>query len=192
MKNEKVTADNSSSKIDPQLAEIFARDAEKAIVAIESVIKNNFKTESDIQLYVINIHAMKSALANIGKAASSNTAHTLEQAGRDKDINIMASETQKFLDALRVIIEELRPKEENLNIEDTKETLALLREKLILLKEACESFDKKATKTILNELREKSWSVRIKDMLNSIAEHLLHSEFDTAIALADEFLKSDE
>ena len=176
-------------QIDPQLATIFARDAEKAIVVLENVLGNNFHNESDIQLFVINVHAMKSALANIGESKHSATALRLEQAGREKNINMMASETQKFIDDLRAIIDEIKPKDED-DIEDTEEVLVYLREKLIIIKEACMTYDKKSAKNTLNELRDKTWSHKTRDLLNLIAEHLLHSEFDDAAAIADEYVKA--
>jgi hypothetical protein len=42
----------------------------------------------------------------------------------------------------------------------------------------------------LSKLREKQWSSKTKDVLNSISEHLLHSDFDNAAALADEYEKT--
>ena len=178
-------------RIDPQLAGIFARDAEKAIAVLENILQKNFQTESDIQLYVINVHAMKSALANINKQELSAVALRLEQAGREKNLNMMVSETNNFLEALKSVVTEIKPEEEDdSNIEDSKEALVLLQKKLTILKEACQSFDKKEAKNTLNELREKTWSHKVKELLNIISEHLLHSEFDTAITLIDEFLEN--
>jgi len=176
-------------QLDPQLAEIFARDAEKAAITLETLLQNNLKTESDIQLYIINVHAMKSALANIGKTELSATALKLEQAGREKEINVILSDTHGFINALHNVINEIKPKDdENQVSEDTKESLSFLREKLIIIKEACAEFDKKSAKNALNELREKKWSHDTKELLNKIAECLLHSEFDSAAALADEYV----
>jgi CheY-like chemotaxis protein len=178
-------------QVDSHLAEIFARDAEKAAAVLETILQNNFKTESEIQSYVINVHAMKSALANIGEKELSAAALRLEQAGREKDTNVMLSETQNFLSELRKIISKIKPKdEENKISEDTEESLVFLGEKLTIIKEACASFDKKTAKNALNELREKTWSHKTKELINSIAEHLLHSEFDDAAALAGEYVKN--
>ena len=179
-------------QIDSQLAEIFSKDGDKSIAVLETVMQNNFKTESDLQLYVINIHAMKSALANIGKIELSNTAQSLEQAGREKNMDFILSETPNFINELRTIVEELKPKDSNVIIEDSKESLALLQERLEIISEACSLFDKKTAKDNLNELREKMWSNKIKDMLNSISEHLLHSEFDDAAALIDSYLNNNK
>ena len=188
---EKLTPGNTYQQIDPQLAVIFSRDAGKAIKVLEICIKNNLGTENDIQMYIINVHAMKSALANIGASELSATALRLEQAGRGKDINVMLSETDKFIDDLRKIVEEIKPKDEDSeNIEYTEADLALLNEKLEIIKEACETLDKKTAKKTISELRKKTWSHKIKELLNLIEEHLLHSEFDIAASLADDYVKS--
>jgi len=177
-------------QIDPQLAEIFARDAEKAAATLETILQNNLTTESDLQLYIINVHAMKSALANIGKMELSAVALKLEQAGREKENDVILSETNSFINDLRSVIDEVKPKtEENQVIEDTKESLVFLREKLTIIKEACTNLDKKSAKDSLNELREKAWSHDTKELLNKLAECLLHSEFDSAAVLAEEYAK---
>ena len=181
---------NVQKDVDPQLAEIFARDAEKAATVLETIQKSNFREEEDIHLYVINVHAMKSALANVGETELSAVALRLEQAGREKDLNVMKFETPEFLEKLRKTIEKIKPKdEENEAGEDTEEALVLLSEKLVKIKDACAAFDKKAAKTSLNELREKTWSNKNKELLNKIAEYLLHSEFDKAAALAEKNIK---
>jgi len=189
-KMDKKQVSGAHQPVDPQLAEIFARDAEKSVAVLETCLQKNLQTESDIQLYVINVHAMKSALANIGKTELSAVALRLEQAGREKDINVLSSETHGFLDALRTVIREIKPKDEgNETSEDTEDALVFLREKLAIIKDASSAFDKKTAKNTLNELREKTWSHNTKELLNKIAEHLLHSEFDNAASLADEYMK---
>ena len=176
--------------VDTQLAEIFARDAEKAVAVLETCLQNNFQDENEIHLYIINVHAIKSALANIGKTELSASAYRLEQAGREKDIDVMSSETPGFLDALRTVIREIKPKDEDYETgEDNEDALALLREKLVVIQEACAALDKKTAKNTLNELREKTWTHNTRELLNRIAEHLLHSEFDNAAALANEYAR---
>jgi len=180
-------------QLDPQLANIFARDAEKAINVLDGVLQKNFKTESDIQLYIINVHAMKSALANIGEPELSTSALRLEQAGREKNIKTMKADTNLFLEALKVVVEKIKPKDEDdTGIEDSQEALSFLRDKLTKIKNACDAYDKKTVKTALNELKEKTWSKKTKELMNSIADHLLHSEFDEVSALADSYIKSIE
>ncbi|MCL1958550.1 MAG: ATP-binding protein, partial [Spirochaetes bacterium] len=178
----------TTQQVDTQLAEIFVRDAEKSVSILENCLSRSLGSEEDIHMYVINVHAMKSALANIGEKELSAVAFKLEQAGRENDINVMFEQTNDFLDKLRMVINKNKPKEEE-NSEDTESDLAFLREKLKIIKEACAAFDKKTAKNALGELREKTWSHEIKKLISSISEHLLHSEFDNASALADEYIK---
>jgi signal transduction histidine kinase/DNA-binding response OmpR family regulator len=194
-KKEKIELDKKqkgggiNQQIEKELAEIFSRDAGKAVAVLETCMQNNLENEDDIHLYIINVHSMKSALANIGLSDLSNTARRLEHAGRGNDINVMLTETQSFIENLRKVIDELKPMfEDTEDVEDTEESLVMLREKLAVIKEACASLDKKAAKNVLNELRENTWSQSTKELLNSIAEHLLHSGFDDAASLIDGFL----
>jgi len=175
-------------QVDTQLAEIFARDAEKSISILESCLSRSLVNEEDVHMYVINVHAMKSALANIGEKDLSAVALKLEQAGREKDINVMLEQTNDFLDKLRLVINKIKPKEEEKS-ENSESDLEFLSEKLRIIKDACAAFDKKTAKSALGELREKIWSHEIKNTINLISEHLLHSEFDNASALAEKYIK---
>jgi signal transduction histidine kinase/CheY-like chemotaxis protein len=191
--DKKQASGRQNQQIDPQLAVIFARDAEKATHILDSVLQKNFETESDIQSYIINVHAMKSALANIGEAELSATALKLEQAGREKDLNLMTAETKKFLDSLQGVIGKIKPNDDDgADIEDTRDALIYLSEKLKEIKIACNAYDKKAVKNTLNELKEKTWSHKTRDLMNSIADHLLHSEFDEVSSLAESYIKTIE
>ena len=176
-------------EVDNQLAEIFARDAEKAIKAIETCMQNGLNDENIIHLYIINIHAMKSALANIGENELSETALKLEQAGREKSINIIISETGEFLNNLNKVIKKMKSKHIiNETTEDSKESISMLNEKLKIVKEACDTLDKKTAKNTISELREKTWSHNSNELLNTISENLLHSEFEEASTLIQKFL----
>jgi signal transduction histidine kinase/CheY-like chemotaxis protein/HPt (histidine-containing phosphotransfer) domain-containing protein len=175
---------------DSQLAKIFARDAEKASGVIKNCLQKDFNEEKNIHMYIINVHAMKSALANIGEKELSALAFRLEQAGRENDINVLLSETNEFLEKLDNIIKKIKNKEKASELsEDSEDALILLKEKLQVIKNACAEMEKKVIKNILNELREKTWSQKTGKLLNSIDEHLLHSDFDEASALIDEFTK---
>ena len=182
--------DTGHPAVDPQLAEIFARDAEKSLNIINSCIRNNLRDDNDLQMYIINVHAMKSALANIGERELSSKAQRLEQSGRENDINVIMDETGEFIELLNKVVNEIKLKNaEEETKEDSEENLVMLNDKLKIIKEACGALDKKAAKTALNELHEKKWSHETKALINSIAEHLLHSEFDETLALIEKYIK---
>ena len=182
------TSASGFQQADEQLAKIFARDAEKAVSAIKKSILKNLNDESDIQLYIINVHAMKSALANIGEKELSATAKRLEQAGRGKDINVMLSETGDFLEKINKVIAEIKKREEKNELsEDSEESLALLKEKLHNIKDACNDMNKKSIKNELVELREKAWTQKTNELITAIEELLLHSDFEETSALIDKY-----
>ena len=86
--------------------------------------------------------------------------------------------------ALRAVAEKLKPKEDETDSEITGEDQAYLEKQLAVIQAACAAYDKKAAKEALAELRQKTWPRPVKERLNAIAEHLLHSEFEEAARVA--------
>ena len=188
-KNSLYAAGGHNIAIDNQLAEFFVRDAEKTIAVLTAISDNNCRRTDDIPTFIINVHAMKSALSNVGESELSNTASELEQAGRDQNINLILSSLPEFIQSLNKVIEKLKPydeEHEETDIDNDPESLAFLQEKLIAIQAACASMDKKGAKDSLAALKKKNWSKSTRDKLSVIAERLLHSEFDEAAAIARE------
>ncbi|MCL2593047.1 MAG: hypothetical protein FWD82_06750, partial [Defluviitaleaceae bacterium] len=134
------------------------------------------------------MHGVKSALANIGRMDLSATALKLEQTGRNSNVDEIYAETPAFLDALRDCVEQLKPKEEQ-SAEATDEDKQYLKEKLLMIKAACEEFDEKSANEVLTELKQKAWSQQTMELLTSISEKLLHSDFDEIKDEIDKFTK---
>jgi CheY-like chemotaxis protein len=180
--------------VGPDLAEIFVRDAKKAAQVMEPIYANNFSSDDDLSTFLINIHAMKSALANIGETALSAEAGTLEQAGRDKNTELIISGFSSFLEKLHSLTEKLQAEEDtgdDSNTADGKEPgdYQFLREKLLAVKEACISYKKKTAKYALAEIRKKTWPRSISERINAISAHLLHSDFDESVQMIDDCLR---
>ncbi|MCL2214759.1 MAG: ATP-binding protein [Treponema sp.] len=180
--------------VDSQLAEIFIRDAQKTIGVLEAINNNNCSRSDDVASFIINVHSMKSALANIGEKELSGKAMELEQAGRDQNIDLILSNLQGFIKSLQQVVDKLKPIMEDTAENESEATdefdRAFLQEKLSAFQEACSSMDKKAAKEALSSLKQKTWPRFIKGQLSIIAEHLLHSEFDEAAAMTkDIFIK---
>jgi signal transduction histidine kinase/DNA-binding response OmpR family regulator len=169
--------------LNPQLAEIFTHDAEGAIKILEEIYANKMSGKGDIQMFIINVHAMKSALANVGETELSGIAQKLEQAARDGDNDEITNETPEFLRMLRNVIIKLKPKEENNSGEITDEDTAYLNQKLTDLQAACMAYNKKNAKKIMTELRQKTWHQPVKELLDGISGNLLHSDFEEASKL---------
>jgi HPt (histidine-containing phosphotransfer) domain-containing protein len=133
---------------------------------------------------------MKGALANIGKMELSAVALRLETSARSGSGELLISETPAFLDALRSLVEDLKSKTEPGESGAENEDLPYLREKLLAIKAACEAFDENSVDDVLAELRAKLWSQPVKELLGSISNHLLHSDFDEILDTLNRFMVS--
>jgi PAS domain S-box-containing protein len=185
-KNTLYAAGGHNIVIDSQLAEFFVRDAKKSIDILEAICENNCRRTDDIGTLIINIHAMKSALANIGESELSGKAAELEQAGRDQNINFIILWLPEFLTSLKEIVEKLLPEDDETEENDDAD-FAYLQEKLQIIQKACSSYNKKTAKAALTDIKKKTWPRSVKEQLSTLAEHLLHSEFDEAADIANEF-----
>ena len=179
------------TSIDSQLAEFFIRDVKKAAVILESIYINKCKKADDISMLIINVHAMKSALANVGEDDLSVKASKLEQAGRSRDIKLIQSELPKFLESLYDVIFKFEAKEEKERESKVSEKgdNAFLKEKLLEIKAACGIYNRKAAKDILAEIKEKTWPSETEELLSKIAGFMLHSEFDEVIKNINEHIR---
>jgi CheY-like chemotaxis protein/HPt (histidine-containing phosphotransfer) domain-containing protein/two-component sensor histidine kinase len=188
-KDKLVETKKINKSVDPQLAEFFVRDAKKALAIMESIYENKCRRVDDISLLIINVHAMKSALANIGEPELSAEASKLEQAAREQNISLILSDIPAFFERLNALIIKNEAKiEEQRETEESGDNV-FLREKLLVIKAACESFDKKTAKDALSETRKKTWTQSVDGQLANLAGYLLHSEFDEAVKFIDDYVK---
>ena len=165
--------------LDPKFAEIFVRDAQKALATLRIIAgKNSYSEEENLRAYIINVHGMKSALANIGNSGLSGEALRLEMAGREGKIEIITAETELFLDKLQEYVEEITPQNDPRDDEIIDENIPYLNEVLMRIKSACEEYDGNDADEALAELEKMSWSGQTKELLKEISEKLLYSDFD--------------
>jgi len=190
--------------VDAYLAEIFVRDASKSLAMLRKIIeKNGMYDENDMRMYIIHTHGIKSALANIGKMDLCAVALRLEQSGRDKDVGVIKAETPAFITSLQAFVEELKSmnnkasgktpepgQEEPLN-PPSEEDIANLRERLFVIKTACENYDENTADRIVTELRKRLWPEPVKELLDTINDHLLHSDFDEISNFISKFINND-
>ena len=175
-----------------RFAEVFVRDACKSLAVLDSIMeKNGPPNEDDVRAYVIHVHGLKSALANIGQMELSAVALKLEMIARDGNTEVISTETPAFLNSLRTLVDRLMPKEDTSGDELTEEDVTFLREKLLAVKEASEVYNKRDAKDLMTELKEKKWLKPTKDLLDAISEHLLHSDFDEVVTAIDIFIRTE-
>jgi len=192
-RNSKLSVLNDAKLVDSQLGKFFLNDAKKAIAALEALFPNRLRRNDDISTFIINVHAMKSSLANVGETDLSGDAAKLEQAGREQNTRLILSELPVFLEHLHSIVEKFESKEKTQNavqdetIEDDKKSF--LKEKLLAIKSACEIYDKKTAKDTLADLSQKTWPHSVEEQFGALSGLFLHSEFDEAVKVIDDYLK---
>ena len=115
----------------------------------------------------------------------------LEKAGRDGRLEIITSETSSFLHSLRAFVNDITPQKNEDACKKVDEDKPFLRDKLLVIKAACEEFDESAAEEVLAELRSASWTQQTEELLRTISEQLLHSDFDEIVAAVSVFLEND-
>jgi len=187
---EKEQQSNLPESTSAQKAEFFAEDARQAVKTIEdigisSVLQPN---EEETALYIITVHGMKSALANIGETELSAIALRLEQAGVDRDYVVIAAETPAFIFALKALIAKFKPEKNDESSAVSDDDEKYLREKLLTIKSFCGAFKKNEARSALDELKTKKWPKETAVLLDEISLNLLHSAFKKIITAVDDFL----
>jgi PAS domain S-box-containing protein len=173
--------ETENTSVNPKLAEIFARETDKIIPVLEEIYgKGETASDKENQMYTITVHGLKSSLANIGELTLSIVAGKLEQAGRDKNFGIIASETPVFLENLRILVKKFSSLNEN-KTNEAIDDLPFLREKLLVIQTACSNYDMGTADEAISELKQKTWSNRFEEPIAKIAGHLLHSELDEVV-----------
>ncbi|MCL1805599.1 MAG: cache domain-containing protein [Clostridiales bacterium] len=182
------TAASQQPAISQRFADAFVRDAVKSLAALEDIqLRRGAYEEDDVRTYIIHVHGMKSALANIGEKELSSIALKLEMAGRDHEVNVMDTETTAFIDSLRLVVEKLSPKKEGALDAISDEDMAYLHGQLIEVRAAFAAYNKKSARELLAGLREKAWPQAVLDELEAISVHLLHSDFEEGVKAVDSF-----
>jgi HPt (histidine-containing phosphotransfer) domain-containing protein len=179
--NPETTARTDTSETNRTLNKIFCRDAEKAIVVLRETVE-----DSNIKLFTTTIHAMKSALANVGEKEASEAAFALENAGMNGDVEFIRANTNAFIKTLEALIKRLRPAEDRADSADVSEDTAFLTEQMQILITACKDYDDKAAYAALDRLMEKQWKTETSAGFEQIRDMLfLHSDFEKAAEAAE-------
>jgi len=184
----KISPNEIDFKTNPDLLVAFVRDAKKKIPIMDSISKSiDTATDDDLRTFTINVHAIKSALANIGEKALSNAARRLESAGMESNKAVISAETGLFIENLGKVIQKLESEKNDTVSEE--EDIVYLKAHLMEFRHACSNYDKKLAKNILAELCSMQWSSKTKEFLDLLQELLLHSDFEEATSKTTEFME---
>lgn len=180
-------ADNEAEqKTNQKLMKVFRRDAERAVVVLRDTFENG-----DNKMFTTTVHAMKSALANVGEHDAAGMASALENAGLNGDMAFIRENLDGFIDFLDKLAENLRSNEYvDVIGADVEEDKVLLKEKLLIIKAACMDYNDDLVYNSLEELSEKQWKSETLVLLEEIYDKLyLHSDFDGVVDMIDGFIK---
>ena len=178
----------SDLKPNSVLQTVFLLDVKQSLPILEDTLERiDIATEDDLRLFTISVHAMKSALANIGEAATSKQALALELAGKEQNRSFIKTHAKPLIDSIRRI--EARMLLENDNATpsgDVDESIDFLREQLQIISKACAAYDERPINAALEALNKLSWKKETKTLIDKIAEQILYGDFDEAGKLAKE------
>jgi len=149
----------------------------------------NLCLETDnLHLYTIYIHALKSALYNIGSERLSETAKVLEKAGRQEDLNYIHVHNITFLADLETLLNNINAVVMLDNKSDKQNDpvdMVLLKTELNELKSALSALDSVMIKKAAGELRKLAQIAEngVGATIGGILKNVLTGEYDEAIEL---------
>jgi signal transduction histidine kinase/CheY-like chemotaxis protein len=176
------------------LLEMFCRDAEAASGLLEKESRSldhwserflaaSGYTPGDVPLrsFITQVHALKSALTNIGADTLSQTAALLEKAGRDEDMPVIRAKLAPFREELTALTARIGAVLElPRDVNDEKRVEAEIGEALLLLREALEAKDFDAMDAVLARLQALPLTGKIREAVSEIADFILTADFRKA------------
>jgi len=171
-----------------QTLAVFHKDGLKKLEEIRNSLK-----AGDYPLYATYVHALKSALANIGASELSESAKALELASKKKNTAFINSNNAQFLMNLETILNSIKNALPQ-RYDDGQKTYVdfeLLSSELKRLKEALESFDSAAIDNTADNLQRFVQADGIGSSIENILQSVLIGEYDEAISMIDTLMKED-
>jgi len=173
----------NKSKSDPALYSVFLLDVRKILPVLQDTLKNiDEATDEDLSLFSVSVHAIKSALANIGESAASKLALTLEKAGKEQNRTVVKSQTQSLIDEILRVKAKIESERTVIAVID--ENLDFLREQLQIICKGCADFDERAVNDAIDALKKAYWKKGTQALIDKIDEQILYGDFDEAARLA--------
>jgi PAS domain S-box-containing protein len=165
---------------------VFCADAREKIAEIENCLKTG-----NLSLYTTFVHALKSAAANIGAAALSETAKILEEAGTAGDSAAIERLTPAFMAALEALTARINGvlflRGENAAGQGAFDP-ALLKRQLLELREAIEAMDADTISRISKNLRKLTPNARIGGTTREISDNILTGDYEEAVTLINSLM----
>jgi signal transduction histidine kinase/CheY-like chemotaxis protein len=167
----------------------FRKDVLKRLPLLEQI-----PYEQELLLFSTNVHAIKSAAATIGAAAVSKTAAALEAAGKAGDAAFIREGLPPFDRELKNLAEQIGAALTREGaVEKTEDAGENPDPYLPLFMELAEALKQKEVETIyrlLAGLEDKPFDGKIGEILMTVSDAVLMSEFEDALIAINELIKT--
>jgi len=166
---------------------IFHAEGKKHADDILMLLETN-----NMPLYTTNVHALKSATANIGGGKISDMAYALEMAAINNDMEFIKANTNTFAETLKKLLENINNALVIYNSIDKQTGDYIdsdnLKELLTHLKISLENYDIEGINQDVDKLRHSKLPDDIATAATQISQHTLVVEYDEAITIIDGIL----
>jgi signal transduction histidine kinase/CheY-like chemotaxis protein len=158
---------------------VFYRDANERIAQIQEAVDSG-----NIALYTTLVHALKSASRSIGALDFGDFAAEMESAGKKQDITLIHEKTEKLLEDLKTITENISAAldQNTANIPEPADLSAMHLDKL---KDALVTMNIEAVNRLISEYMSMPMDAKTKETINEINQDILLFEYDKAIEKID-------
>ena len=165
--------------------EMYCKDNLEKTQAIKTCLDNG-----DLALYTIYVHAIKSASANIGAIKLSETAETLETAGKRGDLDFIQTHNGRFLTALQTLLDRIHSslsayRAQNGSNKNKDIDMKSLKAELASLKSAMAAYDTAAINKAARNLSNFTQAPEVGSAIGKILQYKLIGEYDEAVQLLD-------
>ena len=153
-------------------------------------IRTSLETDN-LPLYVIYVHALKSAAATIGADKLSETAKVLETAGNQKNLRFIQAHNPSFLADLEALLSNINTALSERAGKDQKSLtdIELVKAELFRLKTALNAFDSSEIGRAVDALQEFKLPADINDPVSAILKSRLIGEYDEAVIMINTLLQ---
>ena len=149
-----------------------------------------------MEMFTINVHAVKGSSAGIGGREVSELFKKLEFAGKDRDLDYISGNLNHAIDRYRDLLEEIKDyliskdSFENDNDMVIGEVVPFDIESMKEFKTFCEDFDSPGLEALLDRWKGKNYGEEMNSYIRRIRLACDSFEYDTAIELAEEFIEA--
>jgi HPt (histidine-containing phosphotransfer) domain-containing protein len=165
----------------------FYTDGRERINEIKQCVETN-----DLPMFSIHVHALKSAVANIGADELSKLAYALELAAQNGELQFIKNNSNNFLSMLERLLDNIKTalslREAGGNSVNNYDSV-LFTSRLNALKEALKDMNGEVINKTVESLLRLTCPDNIKSAIRSISSHLLMTEYDEAESLIDTLLQ---